>query len=323
MIIANDSLQGQIETAEYKHHKSLMTKILGKFFKIDTESWAKFWGEKKQISFMQYLEALGIQENQGFLSEKDIEKLLKKLKNPQNNDTITNILDSVFFSKNKTCRLILAIITTKLAYSDSLDYIDLILIPALRELYDKDLMYFCQFYQMPHQLVVFIRNEISGRFVGKAVYHPINGLASSLVGRLPIHLELCFDGIEKRLFRFVIHRSILLCTLEHEMFQIMRQTGSFGWVVLATHTHGNVCLDAWSFLVDGHIDLQAIVQGVDLGVQRVIGDGGVIVLASSAGCKRHTTQCHAQQTQEFDFSFHCCDFLILLTRKSPTHLPLF
>ena len=149
MIIANDSLQGQIETAEYKHHKSLMTKILGKFFKIDTESWAKFWGEKKQISFMQYLEALGIQENQGFLSEKDIEKLLKKLKNPQNNDTITNILDSVFFSKNKTCRLILAIITTKLAYSDSLDYIDLILIPALRELYDKDLMYFCQFYQMP------------------------------------------------------------------------------------------------------------------------------------------------------------------------------
>ena len=48
MIIANDSLQGQIETAEYKHHKSLMTKILGKFFKIDTESWAKFWGEKKE-----------------------------------------------------------------------------------------------------------------------------------------------------------------------------------------------------------------------------------------------------------------------------------
>ena len=75
MIISNNSLQRQIETAEYKHHKSLMTKILGKFLKVDTESWAKFWGEKKQISFMQYLEALGIKDNQGFLAEKDIEKL--------------------------------------------------------------------------------------------------------------------------------------------------------------------------------------------------------------------------------------------------------
>ena len=149
MIISNNSLQRQIETAEYKHHKSLMTKILGKFLKVDTESWAKFWGEKKQISFMQYLEALGIKDNQGFLAEKDIEKLLEKLNDSQNNDTISNILDSVFFSKNKTCRLILAMITTKLAYNDSLDYIDLILIPALRELHDKDLQFFYNFYHLP------------------------------------------------------------------------------------------------------------------------------------------------------------------------------
>ena len=141
----------------------------------------------------------------------------------------------------------------------------------------------------PHQLVVFIRNKISGRFVRKAVYHPINGLASSLVGRLPIHLELCFDGIEKRLFRFVIHRSILLCTLEHEMFQIMRQTGCFGRVVLATYTHGNVSLDARSFLVDGHVDFQTIVQCIDLCVQRIIRNRSILIFASLAGCKCHGT----------------------------------
>ena len=161
-----------------------------------------------------------------------------------------------------------------------------------------------------HQLVVFIRDEVSGRFVRKAVYHAINGLAFGLIGGLAIHFELRFNRIEKRLFRFVIHGSILLCSLEHEVFQVVRQTGSFGRVVLATNTHGNVCLDTRSFLVDGHIDLQSIVQGIDLGVQRVIGNGGVIVLASGAGCKRHTTQCHALQTQEFDFSFHCSDNLI-------------
>ena len=165
-----------------------------------------------------------------------------------------------------------------------------------------------------HQLVVFIRNEISGCFVRKAVYHPINGLAFSLIGSLTIHFELLFDGIEKRFFGFVVHGSILFRTLEHEVFQIMRQTGSFGRIVLATYTHGNVGLNAWSFLVDGHIDLQAILQGVDLGVQRVIRYRGIVVFASRTGNKRHTTQYHQQQAQEFDFSFHCSDTFMIKKR---------
>ena len=166
----------------------------------------------------------------------------------------------------------------------------------------------------PHQLVVFIRNEISGRFVGKAVYHAVNGLAFSLIGSLAIHFELFFDGIEKRFFHFVVHGSILLGTLEHEVFQVMRQTGSFGRVVLATYTNGNISLNARSFLVDGHIDLQTVVQCVDLGVQRVIRHSGIVVLAPCTGNKRHTTYRHQQQAQEFNFSFHCSDTFMIKKR---------
>ena len=210
MIISNNSLQGQIETAEYKHHKSLMTKILGKFLKVDTESWAKFWGEKKQISFMQYLQTLGIKDNQGFLSETDIEKLLEKLNDLQNNDTISNILDSVFFSKNKTCRLILAMITTKLAYSDSLDYIDLILIPALRELYDKDLRIFCQFFHMSgiekNPNIVYIENDIIEEQLALNKLLNLNIFGRDNVSRLgdnPNILRYIKNVVSERLFDYI------------------------------------------------------------------------------------------------------------------------
>ena len=156
-----------------------------------------------------------------------------------------------------------------------------------------------------HQLVVFIRNEISGRFVGKAVDDMIDGLAFGLIGGLAVLFELGFNRIEKRLFRLVVHGSVLLGTLEHQMFQIVRKTGCFGRVVLASDTHGNVGLYTRSFLVDRHIDFQSVLQCVDLGVQRIIRNGGVLILASRTGCQCHATQYQQRQTQGFDFSLHC------------------
>ena len=159
-----------------------------------------------------------------------------------------------------------------------------------------------------HQLVVFIRDEVSGSFVRKAVDNVIDGLAFGLICRLAIDFELCLDGIEKRLFGFVVHGSVLLCTLEHEVFQVVRQTGGFGWVVLTAHTYSDVGLYAWSFLIHGHVNLQSIAQGVHLGIHRVIGYGGVLILAARTGRKHQATHHPKRQAQGLEIIFHCCKF---------------
>ena len=159
-----------------------------------------------------------------------------------------------------------------------------------------------------HELVVFIRDEVSGSFVRKAVDNVVDGLTFGLISGLSIDFELCLDGIEKRFFGFIIHGSVLLGTLEHEVFQVVRQTGSFGRVVLTAHTYSNVGLYAWSFLIHGHVHLQTILQGIHLGIHRVIGYGGVLILAACTRRKHQATHHPKREAQGFEIIFHRCDF---------------
>ena len=64
------------------------------------------------------------------------------------------------------------------------------------------------------------------------------------------------------------------------MFEIVGQTGGFGGIILASHTHCDICLNARLVFVDAHEELQTVWKSVHLGLQGVAGHGLVIVLRS-------------------------------------------
>ena len=130
-----------------------------------------------------------------------------------------------------------------------------------------------------HKLIVFIGDSQLGCFVTQAVDYMIDGLAFGFIGSLAIHFELLFNLVEQRFFEFVVLCAELLGTLEHEVFKVVCQTGCFGRVVLTSHANGNVCLDAWCFLVHGHIDLQPIFKGIDACLERIVRHRLVVILS--------------------------------------------
>ena len=120
-----------------------------------------------------------------------------------------------------------------------------------------------------HQLVVLIGNEV----LGCQLAHGVNlvvGLAACLgVGQLTVGLvALLYLGKQGGLSLGIV-RSVLLCALEHEVLQIVCQTGGLGRVVLSASTYGDVRLDTWLVLIDTQIDLQSVLQRVDTRVHRV------------------------------------------------------
>ena len=147
-----------------------------------------------------------------------------------------------------------------------------------------------------HQLVVFVGNGQFRGFVAYRVDAVVDGRAFGLVRRLAVDFEETFDFIEHRFFGGVVRGAVLLRTLEHQVFEIVGQTRRLGRVVLAAHLHGDVGLDAGSFAVDAHVDLQPVREGVDAGVQRIARDGFVLVLAASRNEHRHRDD---GQKQEF------------------------
>ena len=53
------------------------------------------------------------------------------------------------------------------------------------------------------------------------------------------------------------------------MLQVMRQAGVVGRIVLPSHAEGDIRLDTGFVLVDRHIQLETVVQGVNLHLHRV------------------------------------------------------
>ena len=108
----------------------------------------KLYANQKQSSFMDYLKGMAVYFISNSLTEEQIYYYVKKMSDSDYAQTVTDILDSVFFSRCKTCRLILGIITGKLLLSDTLDYEDMVLIHALRNLFDEELTYFVKYINM-------------------------------------------------------------------------------------------------------------------------------------------------------------------------------
>ena len=129
-----------------------------------------------------------------------------------------------------------------------------------------------------HQFVVLVGDGDFRSLVADRVDAVVDRRTLGLVGGLAVNFEEVFDLIEHRFLGCEVRCAELLRPLEHQVFEIVRQSGGLGRVVLAAHVHGDVGLDARRLLVDAHIDFQPVVQGVDFGVQRIALHCFVLVL---------------------------------------------
>ena len=123
-----------------------------------------------------------------------------------------------------------------------------------------------------HQLVVLVGDGILRSLVADAIDLTIECLAFGLVGGFAIDFKKAFDLVEEGLFGLIVRRPEVSGALEHEVLKVVRQAGGLCWVVLSAYANGDISLDAGRLFVDAHVDLQAVVEGVDAGLQRVAVD---------------------------------------------------
>lgn len=109
------------------------------------------YSSQKQIHFQDFVEGIAYYFATDSLSSDDVNALMKKVSDSKNYETMTNILDSVFFSHSEISRTILEIITGKLLHYDTLDYEDMVIISALKDLFDEDLNQFWRYCNYPQK----------------------------------------------------------------------------------------------------------------------------------------------------------------------------
>ena len=114
-----------------------------------------------------------------------------------------------------------------------------------------------------HQLVILIGNEILGSQLRHRVNLVVELLAAVGVFLQSIHLESGADVVEQRLLLFIIRGAEVSCSLKHQVLEIVGKSCCLGRVVAATCSHGDVSKNTRLLLVDGQIDLQPIVEGVN------------------------------------------------------------
>ena len=117
------------------------------------------------------------------------------------------------------------------------------------------------------------------------------GQALGLVGGLAVNLEETFDLVKHRFLRGVVRSAELLRAFEHQVLEVVGQTGGLGRVVLSADADGDVGLDAGRLLIDAHVDLQSIRKGVDPRFHRIARYRFVLVLAARRGEQSHDDGC--------------------------------
>ena len=135
-----------------------------------------------------------------------------------------------------------------------------------------------------HQFIIFVWNCQLRSLIGNTVDLMINSLAFCLIGSLTIHFKKLFDLIEHRFFLFVILRAELLSPFKHQVFKIMCQTSRFGGIVFTSHANGNIRLNTRGLFIHSHIHLQAVIQSIDTGFQRIVRDRLVFKRGSLCTC---------------------------------------
>ena len=132
-----------------------------------------------------------------------------------------------------------------------------------------------------HELVVLVRDGQFRRLIAYGVDLAINRRALCLVLRPAISLEQRLDAVKHRLLGSIVRSSELLRALEHQVLEIVCEPRRLRRVVLASDLHCDVGLDAWLLLVDGHEDLESVVQRVDFCLKRIPLDSFILLPAGT------------------------------------------
>ena len=139
-----------------------------------------------------------------------------------------------------------------------------------------------------HQFIIFIRDSQLRRFVWYTVDLMIDGFPFCFVGSLTIDFKQTFNLIQHRFFLFIILRSEMSRSLEHQMFKVMRQTRCFCRIILSPHSYRDISLNSRSFFVYGQIHFQPVTQGINTGFHRIIGNRFVRNSSTLRTCRQHT-----------------------------------
>ena len=106
----------------------------------------------------------------------------------------------------------------------------------------------------------------------------IGVLALCRVSERAIVFITSLNFVEIRLLIGVVCGAKLLCSLEHQMLQVVCQACSFGRIIARSRADYNVGLQSRLLFVDTHVDFQAVVKGVDARLHRVTFDGREVVV---------------------------------------------
>ncbi|MBD5436782.1 MAG: hypothetical protein HDR36_09870 [Treponema sp.] len=104
------------------------------------------YGTYKELSFDEFIKSMYGQFESRQATVEDINRYIEELRKSNANQYISNIIDSLFFSKCILASQILGLITAKYLIDGDLDYCDLFLISALKDLYDEDIRNFMNLY---------------------------------------------------------------------------------------------------------------------------------------------------------------------------------
>ena len=94
-------------------------------------------------------------------------------------------------------------------------------------------------------------------------------LAAVGVFLLAIHLKTGTYIIEQRFLLGVVGCAEMCGAFKHQMLEIMGKSRCLGRVVAASGANCNICLNTRFLLVDGHIYLHAVVEGINSRLHKI------------------------------------------------------
>ena len=137
----------------------------------------------------------------------------------------------------------------------------------------------------------------------------VDGFALFGISGVVINLVQSLDLLDQTLFLGPVNSTEVAGTLEHQVFEVVGKTRGFGRVVLATHAHGDVGLDARNVLVHRHKHLQTVVQRVVDDVHRVILISLLVVILRVEAEGQETAD--RQQQSGKQITFHKALFVLI------------
>ena len=125
------------------------------------------------------------------------------------------------------------------------------------------------------QLVVLVRHGELRRDVRDAVDVAVDRRAMLGIARGAVLFVQLDDLLQLGVLFGVIERADGVGALEEHVFEVVRQAGGLGGIVLAARPHRDGGVDARLVVVRTHVDREAVLQLVNPRAQRIAGDGGV------------------------------------------------